>query len=120
MAKSKSKFLQDVVSSIGFAANKIPNMDVSEVFGEGTYASRAEEALPGILERIQMQEMARLQNVPTLGLLPTMQGGQVGGMGQMGRMAMPQAGLLQSLATQGMGQISQGQTMNPTILKAKV
>ena len=49
-----------------------------------------------------------------------MQGGQVGGMGQMGRMAMPQAGLLQSLATQGMGQISQGQTMNPTILKAKV
>jgi len=35
-------------------------------------------------------------------------------------MAMPQQGLLQSLATQGMNQISQGQTMNPTLFKAKV
>tara|TARA_R100000655_G_scaffold100011_1_gene144255 strand:+ start:137 stop:427 length:291 start_codon:yes stop_codon:yes gene_type:complete len=87
-----------------------------ETFGEGTYASRAEAALPGILERIQMQEVARLQNVPTLGLLSVMQGGQTG----QSQMSMPQQGFLQNLATQGMGQISQGQTMNPTILKAKV
>ncbi len=90
---------------------------IQKLFGEGTYASRAEAALPSILERLQTQRMAQLQNVPALGLLPTMQGGQVGGMGQM---AMPQQGLLQSLATQGMGQISQGQQMNPTILRAKV
>lgn len=89
---------------------------IRKLFGAGTYESRAREALPGILERLQMQEMAQLQNVPTLGLLPTMQGGQVGGMGQM---AMPQQGLLQSLATQGMSQIASGQAMNPTILKAK-
>ena len=89
---------------------------IQKLFGAGTYESRAREALPGILERLRMQEMAQLQNVPTLGLLPTMQGGQVGGMGQM---AMPQQGLLQSLATQGMSQIASGQAMNPTILKAK-
>lgn len=90
---------------------------MEKLFGEGTFASRAEAALPGILERLQMQRIAQLQNVPTLGLLPMMQGGQMGGMGQM---AMPQQGLLQSLATQGMGQIASGQTMNPTIFKAKV
>lgn len=89
---------------------------MGKLFGEGTYASRAEEALPGILERLQMQRMAQLQNVPTLGILPTVQGVQIG----QPQMAMPQQGFLQSLATQGMGQISQGQTMNPTILKAKV
>ena len=41
------------------------------------------------------------------------------GISEMGQMSMPQMGLLQALATQGMNQISQGQTMNPTILKAK-
>ena len=89
---------------------------IQKLFGEGTYASRAEAALPGILERLQMQRMAQLQNVPALGLLPIMQGGQIG----QSQMAMPQQGFLQNLATQGMGQISQGQQMNPTILRAKV
>lgn len=89
---------------------------MGKLFGEGTYASRAEEALPGILERLQMQRMAQLQNVPTLGVLPTVQGVQIG----QPQTAMPQQGFLQSLATQGMGQIASGQTMNPTILKAKV
>jgi hypothetical protein len=89
---------------------------MQKLFGGGTYASRAEEALPGILERLEMQRMAQLQNVPTLGVLPAVQGVQIG----QRQMAMPQQGFLQSLATQGMGQISQGQTMNPTILKAKV
>ena len=105
--KSKSK-------STPFAeemTQKEINEAMEKLFGESTYASRAEEALPGILERLQMQRMAQLQNVPVLGLLPTMQGSQT---------SMPRQGFLQSLATQGMGQISQGQTMNPTILKAKV
>jgi len=46
-----------------------------------------------------------------LGILPMMQAG----------FGQPQGGgLLNTLATQGMGQIASGQTMNPTILKAKV
>ena len=112
-------FLEDEYS-LGPNPEEMTNAEkataIQKLFGAGTYESRAREALPGILERLQMQEMAQLQNVPTLGLLPTMQGGQVGGMGQM---AMPQQGLLQSLATQGMSQIASGQAMNPTILKAK-
>ena len=86
---------------------------MQKLFGAGTYESRAREALPGILERLQMQEMARLQNVPSLSTLPSMQGAEVAQMNGF------QPGLLQSLATQGMRQINQGQQMNPTILKAK-
>ena len=108
-------FLEDEYS-LGPNPEEMTNAEkataIQKLFGAGTYESRAREALPGILERLRMQEMAQLQNVPTLGLLPTMQMGQP-------QMAMPQQGLLQSLATQGMGQISQGQQMNPTILKAK-
>jgi hypothetical protein len=108
--KSKSKSFPEMTDAERAEA-------MVKLFGEGTYSSRAAEALPGILERLQMQRIAQLQNVPTLGVLPTVQGGQISGLGQM---AMPQQGFLQSLATQGMGQISQGQAMNPTILKAKV
>ena len=74
---------------------------------------------PELQSMIAQQQASTLQGVPTLGVLPMMQGGfgqAQGGFGQ------PQGGgsLFNSLATQGMGQISQGQTMNPTILKAKV
>ena len=59
--KSKSKSFPSMTD-----AEKIKEM--SKLFGEGTYSSRAAEALPGILERLQMQRMAQLQNVPNLGL----------------------------------------------------
>ena len=39
-----------------------------KVFGEIDYKQRAEEAIPDILERLRLQRIARLQNVPTLGL----------------------------------------------------
>lgn len=74
---------------------------------------------PELQSMIAQQQASTLQGVPTLGILPMMQGGfgqAQGGFGQ------PQGGgsLFNSLATQGMGQIASGQTMNPTILKAKV
>jgi hypothetical protein len=74
---------------------------------------------PELQSMIAQQQASTLQGVPTLGVLPMMQGGfgqAQGGFGQ------PQGGgsLFNALATQGMGQISQGQAMNPTILKAKV
>ena len=73
---------------------------------------------PEIQSMIAQQQASTLQGVPTLGILPMMQGGfgqAQGGFGQ------PQGGgsLFNALATQGMGQIASGQTMNPTILKAK-
>ena len=73
---------------------------------------------PEIQSMIAQQQASTLQGVPTLGVLPMMQGGfgqAQGGFGQ------PQGGgsLFNALATQGMGQIASGQTMNPTILKAK-
>ena len=73
---------------------------------------------PEIQSMIAQQHAYPLQGVPTLGVLPMMQGGfgqAQGGFGQ------PQGGgLLNALATQGMGQIASGQTMNPTLFKAKV
>lgn len=74
---------------------------------------------PELQSMIAQQQASTLQGVPTLGILPMMQGGfgqAQGGFGQ------PQGGgsLFNALATQGMGQIASGQTMNPTILKAKV
>ncbi len=74
---------------------------------------------PEIQSMIAQQQASTLQGVPTLGVLPMIQGGfgqAQGGFGQ------PQGGggLFNALATQGMGQISQGQTMNPTLFKAKV
>jgi len=74
---------------------------------------------PELQSMIAQQQASTLQGVPTLGVLPMMEGGfgqAQGGFGQ------PQGGgsLFNALATQGMGQISQGQAMNPTILKAKV
>ena len=79
------------------------------------YFADARQALmsaPEIQSMIAQQQASTLQGVPTLGILPMMQGG----------FGQPQGGgsLLNSLATQGMGQIASGQTMNPTILKAKV
>jgi len=73
---------------------------------------------PELQSMIAQQQASTLQGVPTLGVLPMMQGGfgqAQGGFGQ------PQGGgsLFNALATQGMGQISQGQTMNPTLFKAK-
>lgn len=67
---------------------------------------------PAIQSMIAQQQASTLQGVPTLGILPVMQGG----------FGQPQGGgsLFNSLATQGMGQIASGQTMNPTIFKAKV
>ena len=69
-------------------------------------------SVPEIQSMIAQQQASTLQGVPTLGILPMMQGG----------FGQPQGGgsLFNSLATQGMGQIASGQTMNPTILKAKV
>jgi hypothetical protein len=69
-------------------------------------------SVPNIQSMIAQQQASALQGVPTLGILPMMQGG----------FGQPQGGgsLFNSLATQGMGQIASGQTMNPTILKAKV
>ena len=74
---------------------------------------------PELQSMIAQQQASTLQGVPTLGILPMMQGGfgqPQGGFGQ------PQGGgsLFNSLATQGMGQIASGQTMNPTLFKAKV
>jgi len=74
---------------------------------------------PEIQSMIAQQQASTLQGVPALGVLPMMQGGfgqAQGGFGQ------PQGGgsLFNSLATQGMGQIASGQTMNPTLFKAKV
>ena len=74
---------------------------------------------PELQSMIAQQQASTLQGVPTLGILPMMQGGfgqAQGGFGQ------PQGGgsLFNSLATQGMGQIASGQTMNPTLFKAKV
>ena len=90
---------------------------MEKLFGKGTNKSRAEAALPLILEGIEQQRMAQLQNVPSIQ-------GIIGQLMQqnptVSSSAMPQMGILGSLATQGMNQISQGQAMNPTILKAKV
>ena len=74
---------------------------------------------PEIQSMIAQQQASTLQGVPTLGILPMMQGGF--GQAQSG-FGQPQGGgsLFNALATQGMGQIASGQTMNPTILKAKV
>lgn len=74
---------------------------------------------PEIQSMIAQQQASTLQGVPTLGVLPMMQGGFGQAQGSFGQ---PQGGgsLFNSLATQGMGQIASGQTMNPTILKAKV
>lgn len=80
---------------------------------------------PEIQSMIAQQQASTLQGVPTLGILPMMQGGfgqAQGGFGQpQGGFGQPQGGggLFNALATQGMGQISQGQTMNPTLFKAK-
>ena len=73
---------------------------------------------PEIQSMIAQQQASTLQGVPTLGILPMMQGGF--GQAQSG-FGQPQGGgsLFNALATQGMGQIASGQTMNPTILKAK-
>ena len=66
---------------------------------------------PEIQSMIAQQQASTLQGVPTLGILPMMQAG----------FGQPQGGgLLNTLATQGMGQIASGQTMNPTLFKAKV
>ena len=74
---------------------------------------------PEIQSMIAQQQASTLQGVPTLGVLPMMQGGFGQAQGSFGQ---PQGGgsLFNSLATQGMGQIASGQTMNPTLFKAKV
>ena len=81
---------------------------------------------PELQSMIAQQQASTLQGVPTLGILPMMQGGfgqAQGGFGQaQGGFGQPQGGgsLFNALATQGMGQIASGQTMNPTLFKAKV
>jgi hypothetical protein len=67
---------------------------------------------PEMQSMIAQQQASTLQGVPTLGILPMMQGG----------FGQPQGNgsLFNSLATQGMGQIASGQTMNPTIFKGKI
>ena len=74
---------------------------------------------PEIQSMIAQQQASTLQGVPTLGVLPMMQGSFGQAQGSFGQ---PQGGgsLFNSLATQGMGQIASGQTMNPTLFKAKV
>ena len=83
---------------------------------------------------IAQQSSATLQGLPTVqgfqqGVLPMLQGGfqtplappvfgQGGGM-FAGSPQMSQ-GVLGNLATQGMGQIATGQTMNPTLFRGKV
>lgn len=87
-----------------------------------------------IQNMIAQQSSATLQGLPTVqgfqqGVLPMLQGGfqtplappvfgQGGGM-FAGTPQMSQ-GVLGNLATQGMGQIATGQTMNPTLFRGKV
>jgi len=108
-----------------------PRQLAATVFGKDIFLPGIEEAIntargvnyfgdarqglmsaPEIQSMIAQQQASTLQGVPTLGILPMMQGG----------FGQPQSGgsLFNSLATQGMGQIASGQTMNPTIFKAKV
>lgn len=77
---------------------------MANLFGEGTYSSRAAEALPSILERLQMQRMAQLQNVPSIE-------GIIGQLMQqnptVSSSAIPQMGILGTLSDLGLQQLSQ-------------
>jgi hypothetical protein len=77
---------------------------MEKLFGKGTKKSRAEAALPLILEGIEQQRMAQLQNVP----------GIQGIIGQLMQQnptvspsAMPQMGILGTLSDLGLQQLSQ-------------
>jgi hypothetical protein len=77
---------------------------MEKLFGKGTKKSRAETALPLILEGIEQQRMAQLQNVP----------GIQGIIGQLMQQnptvspsAMPQMGILGTLSDLGLQQLSQ-------------
>ena len=77
---------------------------MEKLFGKGTKKSRAEAALPLILESIEQQRMAQLQNVP----------GIQGIIGQLMQQnptvspsAMPQMGILGTLSDLGLQQLSQ-------------
>ena len=77
-------------------------------FGEaGSREQAAQDALPGILAMLAQQRQAQLQNVPTI-------------YGSQPVPAAPPQGLFQSLASRGQQQIAAGQSLNPTLAKAKV
>tara|TARA_R110000851_G_scaffold167404_2_gene312974 strand:+ start:300 stop:623 length:324 start_codon:yes stop_codon:yes gene_type:complete len=77
---------------------------MEKLFGKGTKKSRAEAALPGILESIEQQRMAQLQNVPNIE-------GIIGQLMQqnptVSSSAMPQMGILETLSDLGLQQLSQ-------------
>ena len=113
----------------GFAraaiGNKILGPGIREAINTVRGADYFRDARQGLMSAPEIQSMiaqlqaSTLQGVPTLGILPMMQGGfgqPQGGFGQ----AQGGGSLFNALATQGMNQINQGQAMNPTILKAKV
>ena len=137
-AETLAKLTEGGIKTFRGLAGATPKGLVRRTFGNKVFLPGIEEAIntargvnyfgdtrqglmsaPEIQSMIAQQQASTLQGVPTLGVLPMMQGGfgqAQGGFGQ------PQGGgsLFNALATQGMGQISQGQAMNPTILKAKV
>lgn len=79
-----------------------------DFFGEaGSREQAAQDALPGILAMLAQQRQAQLQNVPTI-------------YGSQPVPAAPPQGLFQSLASRGQQQIAAGQSLNPTLAKAKV
>lgn len=84
---------------------------IKDQFGEGTYQSRALDALPGILQGIQDQRTAFIPGVPSIQNLL--------GFNVQPTTGSTTPGLLNTLSTAGMNQIQSGQSMNPTIFKAK-
>jgi hypothetical protein len=80
-------------------------------FGEGTYQTRAQDALPGILQAIQDQRTAQIPGVPSIQNLL--------GFNVQPTTGTTTPGLLNTLSTSGMNQIQSGQFMNPTIFRAK-
>ena len=80
-------------------------------FGEGTYQTRADEALPNILQTIENQRTAQIPGVPSIQNLL--------GFNVQPTTGSTTPGILNTLSTAGMNQIQSGQSMNPTIFKAK-
>ena len=95
---------------IGLTPEEVRDIIRSQ-FGEGTYRTRADEALPSILQTIQNQRTAQIPRVPSIQNLL--------GFNVQPTTGSTTPGLLNTLSTTGMNQIQLGQSMNPTIFKAK-
>ena len=123
---NSKKALSDLTSSIASQRGVL--------LGQDFFSQRPTYTSQDIENMIAQQKGATLQGVPTVsgfgqGVLPMLQGGfqapmsppvfgQGGGLFAGG--SQPSQGVLGNLATQGMGQMGAGQTMNPTIFRGKV